>query len=441
MYDSNYNFRPEEPTENVTYRVSEPEPPKKKRGWAKFVALGLCCALAGGLVGGGGVLAATGALNRSHTTLYESQHTPVNVDTASMTSDRVLTAAQIYAANVNSCVGITTELVTTNYWGFTSRGAAAGSGFVISSDGYIVTNYHVIKGATAIKVAFPDGTSYDAALVGGEESNDVAVLKIDATGLTPVKLGDSDNLVVGESVYTIGNPLGELTWSLADGLVSALNRSVTTSEGQIMNMLQTNTAINSGNSGGPLFNAYGEVIGIVSAKLSNNGSSSSSAASIEGLGFAIPLNDVRSMIEDIIAHGYVTGRPNAGIIVTDVSSDAQRYGIPAGADVSAVLEGSCADQAGLKAGDIITAVDDTAVTGMDTLKAALSSHRAGDQVEFTLYRDGETMTLTLTLDESNAQRQEDLNALKKEVEQQLQQNQQNQQGQNNWPFNGYWPFG
>jgi len=438
MYDSNYNFQPEEPIEDVTFRVSDPEPPKKKkRGWAKFVALGLCCALVGGLVGGGGALLATGALNGSSTTLYESQHTPVNVDTTSLTSDQMLTPAQIYAANVNSCVGITTELVTTNSWGFTSRGAAAGSGFVISSDGYIVTNYHVIKGATAIKVAFPDGASYDATLVGGEESNDVAVLKIEAAGLTPVKLGNSDNLVVGESVYTIGNPLGELTWSLTDGLVSALGRSVTTSEGQTMNMLQTNTAINSGNSGGPLFNAYGEVIGITSAKLSNNGSSST-AASIEGLGFAIPLNDVRSMIEDIIAHGYVTGKPNVGVIMGDVDSAAQRYGVPAGADVLAILEGSCADAAGLQVGDIITAVGGTEIGDTAALKAALAAYKAGDEVEFTIYRDGETKTLSLTLDESNAQRQEELSALKEQVEQERQQSQQNQQG--NWPF-GYWPFG
>ena len=176
------------------------------------------------------------------------------------------------------------------------QGAAAGSGFVISSDGYIVTNYHVIKDATSIRVAFVDGQTYDAKLVGGEAENDVAVLKIEATGLHALTLGDSDSLVVGEPVYTIGNPLGELTWSLTDGLVSAKDRSVTTSEGQTMNMLQTNTAINSGNSGGPLFNAYGEVVGITSAKLSSNGDSSE--ASIEGLGFAIPINDVRSMITD-----------------------------------------------------------------------------------------------------------------------------------------------
>lgn len=443
MYYGDYHRDPQEPIETNQYRVHDPwdngsapaPAPRKKGSGAKIVALALCCALAGGLVGGGSAWYLSRSLGSGEsTTLYEGQHEPVNVDTASVKSGDVLSAAQIYAANVDACVGITTELVTQNTFGFPVTGAAAGSGFVISADGYIVTNYHVIKGATAIKVAFVNGQSYDAKLVGGEAENDVAVLKIDAAGLTPVKLGDSDSLVVGESVYTIGNPLGELTWSLTDGLVSAKDRSVTTSEGETMNMIQTNTAINSGNSGGPLFNSYGEVVGITSAKLSSG--SSSSSASIEGLGFAIPMNDVKDMIQDIIAHGYVTGKPNVGILMNDVSSAATQYGVPQGAYVEAVLSGSCAEKGGLKQGDIITAVDGTDITSGEELKAAVRQKKAGDTITLTVYRDGGKTDLSLTLDEDNQDRQDALSDLQDELSQQRQQQARQQQGgyYSNWPF-------
>ena len=263
------------------------------------------------------------------------------------------------------------------------------------------------------------------------------MLKIEATGLHAVTLGDSDALVVGEPVYTIGNPLGELTWSLTDGLISAKDRTVTTSEGETMNMLQTNTAINSGNSGGPLFNAYGEVIGITSAKLSNN--SSSSEATIEGLGFAIPINDVKDIITDLIEHGYVTGRPNLGILTTDVSSAATRYGVPAGSFVEAVLDGSCADNGGLQQGDIITAIDGTEAADTNTLKALLREHTAGDTVTLSVYRSGETIELQITLDEDNEARQSALSDLQTQLNQERQNaRDQGQESSGNY-FN--WPFG
>ncbi len=452
MFD-NQEFRPQSdgpdtnPIETTQFHVHSdpwdtgsqpPKPPRKKGGMAgKVVALGLCCALVGGLVGGGSAWYISRSSN--NTVLYEGgNHPTVNVDTTSVKSGEAMTPAQLYAANVDACVGITTE-VNTNVYGYVVQGAAAGSGFVISSDGYIVTNYHVIKDATSIKVAFVDGQTYDAKLVGGEAENDVAVLKIEATGLHALTLGDSDSLVVGEPVYTIGNPLGELTWSLTDGLVSAKDRSVTTSEGQTMNMLQTNTAINSGNSGGPLFNAYGEVVGITSAKLSSNGDSSE--ASIEGLGFAIPINDVRSMITDIIEHGYVTGKPNVGILMTDVPDYATKYGVPAGASVEAVLEGSCAEKAGIQKGDIICTVDGTEVDSSTALKDAVRDKKAGDTVTFTIYRDGEKQDLSVVLDEDNQERQNALSDLQEELSQEkLEASQQQQQSQQN---NGYynWPFG
>ena len=406
---------------------TEAAAPKKHTG--RLVALALVCALLGGVAGGAAVRYIPALASR--TTLYEGSHAPTVVSISNVTTEQPLTLPQIYASNLNSTVGITTELVTTNYWGQQVKGAAAGSGFVISQDGYILTNYHVIEGATAIQVAFADGRTYDATLVGGESPNDIAVLKIEAEDLTPVVLGDSDNLVVGEQVCAIGNPLGELTYTLTAGYVSARDRSITMSDGTVMNMLQTDTAINSGNSGGPLFNLYGQVIGITTAKYSGT---SGSSATIEGIGFAIPINDVRDMVKDIMEKGYVTGKPNVGILMNDVSSEAQRYGIPAGAYIEAILDGSCAQTAGLKAGDIITAVDDTVVTTSSQLSSAVKNYKAGDTVTFTVFREGESHTLSVTLDESTTQRSQAMDALQQKYFQSRQQAQQQQHQSGGWPF-------
>ena len=441
MYYNDYNrVHEEDPIITNNFRVdgAEAAPGKrKKNAGVKIAALCLACALVGGAVGGAAVHFLPGG---GQTTLYEGTHTPVAVTMSSTSTDQVLTIPQIYANNVGSTVGITTELVTTNFWGQPVKSAAAGSGFVVTQDGYILTNYHVIAGASSIKVAFVDGTTYDAALVGGEEANDIAVLKIEAAGLTPVTLGDSDNLVVGEQVAAIGNPLGELTYTLTAGYVSAKDRSITMENGEIMNMIQTDTAINSGNSGGPLFNMYGQVVGITSAKYSS--SASSSNASIEGIGFAIPINDVKDMVKSIMENGYVTGKPNVGILMNDVSSDAtQRYGIPAGAYVEAVLEGSCGEKAGLKTGDVITAVGDTAVTSSDQLKSIVKNYKAGDTVSFTVYRGGKTQTLSIVLDENNKEREQAMSQLQQSYQNTQQQQssaQHQQQGGYSWPFGFGW---
>ena len=439
MYYNDYNRLNEEPvfTDDFLVDGQRHTPPvsHKKHFGLKMAALCLACALVGGVAGGSAVRNIPALSGRS-TTIYQGNHAPTAVHMSNVTTEEPMTGAQVYAANVNSTVGITTELVTTNFWGQTVRGAAAGSGFVLSSDGYILTNYHVINGASSIQVAFVDGSTYPASLVGGEEANDIAVLKIEAEGLTPVLLGDSDNLVVGEQVCAIGNPLGELTFTFTSGYVSAKDRSITMQSGEVMNMLQTDTAINSGNSGGPLFNLYGQVIGITTAKYS---SSSSSSASVEGIGFAIPINDVKDMVKDIIEKGYVTGKPNVGILMNDVSSDAQRYGIPAGAYVEAVLEGSCGAKAGLAAGDIITAVDNTAVTSSKQLSSAVKNYRAGDPVTFTVFRDGELVTLQLVLDEDNVQRSEDMAEMQRKYQEQQQSQSSAQQSGNNYGWS--WPFG
>ena len=434
MYNSDYNRIPEdrEPIETEQFHVYEAEPPKqkKRKGAARFVALGLCCALIGGLAGGGGVLAYNHFAGGS-TTIYQGSAPTTAVNLASVDGHTVLTPEEIYAANLGAAVGVNGD-VTTNAWGYTVRNAVSGSGFVISSNAtssYIVTNYHVINNVQDIKVFFANGDSYDATLVGGEEDNDIAVLRIEVGNLQTVTLGDSDALNVGENVYAIGNPLGELTFTFTGGYVSAKDRSVTMSDGTVMNMLQTDTAINNGNSGGPLFNEYGQVIGIVSAKLS---SSSSSEASVEGLGFAIPINDVRDMITSIIENGYVTGKPSMGILLDDVPQAAQQYGVPAGAEVLAILDGSGADNGGLQVGDIITAVNGTEVSGSSDLQSAVSEFSAGDTVTLSIYRNGETTTVDVTLDEENTERNQAMD----ELNQEYSASQQQQQG-------GYfqWPFG
>ena len=420
------------------------QPPKKrKRGAARIVALVLACAVVGAGAGVGGAALYHQYVDQgSTTTIYETDPS-IKVNTVvNSNNGQPMTAEELYAANLASCVGITVN-TTVNIFGQTTTSAASGSGFVLTQDGYIVTNFHVIEEAVNdssvdIQVSFANGDKYTAKLVGGEQENDVAVLKIDATGLQPVTLGDSDQLVVGESVYAIGNPLGELTFTFTDGMVSALDRLITTTGTDpdtqqkvaiTLNVLQTNCAINPGNSGGPLFDSYGNVVGIVSAKYTE----STSGVTAEGLGFALPINDVKEILSDLIEHGYVTGKPYLGIQVKEVNEQAQLYGIPAGASVSYVAEGSCAQKAGLQVNDIITAIDDTAVDSPSALTAALSTdYKAGDTAVLTVIRNQQEIQLTVTLDEKNAET-EAANPIQ-------QQNQQSQQGSGG---SGYyqWPFG
>ena len=377
---------------------TEPEMPKaeKKPFWKKPGAMIAGVLVAAMLAGFGGSAIGNAVFGGSSggTTVYEGKRPTTVINTANIDTSKQMTAAEVYAKNVNSTVGITTQ-VTTNYWGYTTQSAASGSGFIYSSDGYIITNYHVIESASSIKVTLYDGMSYDAQLIGYDESNDVAVLKIDAKDLTPVTIGDSSNLNVGDSVIAIGNPLGELTFSLTSGAVSALDREVTMSNNVTMELIQTDCAINSGNSGGALFNLYGEVIGITNAKYSG---SSGSGASIDNIGFAIPINSVRSIVDSIIEKGYVA-KPYIGVMVSDVSDEAISYGTPAGAAVASVTEGGPAEKAGLQANDIITAVDGKAISGKSDLSSIIADHAAGDKLTLSVYRQGQTLTVTVTVGE------------------------------------------
>lgn len=374
--------------------------PKKKHTAGRVVALALCCSLLGGAVGAGAMAigtSMTGSSGSSHSsstsTILQGDRPTSAINVSKIDTSKEMTAAEVYAANVNSTVGITTS-ITTNYWGYQTTAAASGSGFILTADGYILTNYHVIENSNSVKVTMYDGASYDATIVGYDESNDIAVLKIDATGLTPVVLGDSDELNVGDSVVAIGNPLGELTFSLTSGAVSALNREVTLSSNVTMDLIQTDCAINSGNSGGALFNSYGEVVGITNAKYSS--SSSSGSASIDNIGFAIPINHVKNIITSIIEKGYIV-KPYIGVSVTTVSSEMVSYGLPQGAAVKAVSENSPAAECGLKINDIITAINGEEITTSSELVKIVSASQPGDEMTLTVYRQGESEQLTLTL--------------------------------------------
>lgn len=371
----------------------------KKTSSVKIIALALFFSIIGGIIGMSG--AAMYFQNEEDTNISLVSSVEVdssNVTTLTSVSGTELSASDLYSQNVGACVGISVSNVTTNAFGQVSSSASSGSGFVVTSDGYIVTNCHVIADAIdsdsiTIEVSFYDGKTYSATLVGYEEDNDVAVLKIEATDLQTVTIGDSSTLEVGETVYAIGNPLGELTFSLTDGLVSALDRLISTDDDVTMNMFQTNTAINPGNSGGPIFNASGEVIGIATAKYSV----SSSGTTVEGLGFAIPINDVLDIILDLMDYGYVTGKPYMGVQV----ADAKYYGGTSGAAVSFVAEDGAADEAGLEVGDIIIAIDATVIDTSSALTAAITAYSAGDTAILTVLRGDETFSLTIIFDEKN----------------------------------------
>lgn len=306
------------------------------------------------------------------------------------------TPSQVYSENVDAVVA-----VVARYESAEGYGESSGSGFVISEDGYVVTNYHVIEDASQVVVITHGKATLKAKVVGYEATNDIALLKVEGEGLPFVTLGSSDDLVVGEQVMAIGNPLGELTASLTVGYISAKDRIVDT-DGTVINMLQTDAAINAGNSGGPLFNTSGQVVGVITAKYSG---SSGSGVSIEGLGFAIPTDDIAGILADLKEFGYVTGA-YMGVSVRDVDSSAQSYGLPAGAYVQDVEKGLAADKAGIRPGDIIVNLGGYDVDSITTLTRVLRRFEAGDSVSVTVYRGGRQEYLTIVLDEKPVEKTE-----------------------------------
>ena len=374
----------------------EPDPvlkelAKQRKSMKRTMVTGfLCCGLlAGGIGFGGGLLA--NQMNNSSTTLYRSTGSKVEVQPVAAGSE--MSVEQVAALNQQSVVEIKTEKVTNSSFLQQYVQTGAGSGVIISEDGYLITNNHVIDGASTIQVRTSDGTTYDAVLVGTDSKTDVAVLKINASGLTPVTFGDSDNLNVGETAVAIGNPLGELGGTVTNGIISAKDRSITL-DNQQMTLLQTNAAINPGNSGGGLFNSRGELIGMVVAK--------SSGSDVEGLGFAIPSNLVSKIAQELIANGYVTGRPAMGVTVLSIENaqTAMQYGVNSlGVYITDVESGSSAEKAGLQAGDRIISLNNQVVETFADLSVALDNYSVGDTVDIMVSRNGSTVTVSLTLQE------------------------------------------
>ena len=374
-----------------------PESPKKRgffhRTAVKVTALILACAVAGGLAGWGG--AAIAGSSTSRTAIQQSSRQPVSVQVKNVDGQTKMEPAEVYASVVNSAVSINCSATSTNIFGQQTQTASSGSGFIITEDGYVVTNYHVVSGASSVEVTLYNGDTYDATVIGGDSDYDVAVLKINASGLQPVTLGESADVNVGDTVLAIGNPLGELTFSMSQGIVSSCDRAINV-DGTPFNMIQVDCSINPGNSGGPLVNLYGEVVGIVSAKYSTY-----SSTTVEGLGFAIPISDVRSIITDIMENGAVTDKAYMAITAGTMNEQmAAQFNIDVteGVFVYSVVEGGVGDKAGLRLGDVITKMGDKTLTSRQDLSAAMKGYRAGDTVALTVYRGGQYIEVELTFD-------------------------------------------
>ena len=395
----------------------EPEEPKKKRRtWLKITALLLALAIVASLGRAllrsaiNGLAAhnasgdsaqpaadASGAASAPESAgePYQRELTPLPEALPTYDSGKTLTAQEVYGINVDAVCGIATE-VTTNVFGQTASTAVVGSGFVLTEDGYVVTNNHVVEGTDNVSVKLHDGSTYPAEVVGGDSLSDVALLKIEAEGLSHVAVGDSDAIAVGEGCIAIGNPLGELTFTMTGGYVSALPREINIS-GKPISMFQTDAAIYAGNSGGPLFDMAGNVIGITSAKISGI---TGSGASIEGVGFAIPINEALRVVYDLQEYGYVRGRAFLGVTVKELdAATADTYGLPVGPIVQSVVADSCADKAGIAVKDIILAFNGRTVQTYTQLMSALNKCSAGDEVTLRIYRAGAELDVTLTLDE------------------------------------------
>lgn len=437
-YSNNY-YTPDKYPNSFAYSSQPVQKQKKKRKFTglKVVAFVLCLAI----VGVGSVQAykmfndndsqlaefnaATSAdKNKSESSDEESkspEHSKNNdvpslIELASRSDAKPI--PDIVDEIMPSVVGVSSTFeFTQNYsyggmWGFgstqpqTRKAVGTGTGFIITDDGYIVTNAHVIYDqeynageALEVSVLFKDESEHEAKIIAYDVETDIAVLKVNETGLKPAELGDSDELRVGELVITVGNPLGfDLFGSVTSGIVSALNRQISINE-KSMNLIQTDAAINSGNSGGPLLNSCGQVIGINSAKMS----SSYGSASVEGLGFAIPIKEAKIIIDDLINNGYVTGRPQIGIVTVDVTEAYSSYlGLPMGVYVQSVQEGSAAELAGLQVGDVIIGIQGEAITTGEELNQIKNTYKAGDKIKLTVERQGQDIEISVMLQEEKS---------------------------------------
>ena len=408
-FDDYYNEpQPQQPEPNyIPPEPQNPKPKKERKGMRRSISILLALALVLGSCGATAFFMnlhwrnemknLTQQMNDKIAAVQKEAGKQGTANAASgrpLASGEYLTPGQVYEQNVDAVVAVTVQIEDVDNYGRQISGFSSGTGFFITSDGYVITNYHVIEGGTEVTVTTHDNEEYAAEIVGFEANNDLAVLKVEGENLPSVTIGSSSDLLVGDQVVAIGNVLSTFASSLTVGYVSGVDRVVDT-QGVAMNMIQTDVAINSGNSGGPLFNMKGEVVGITTAKFSGQ---SSSGVNIEGIGFAIPMDDVTGMIEDLKNFGYVTGA-YLGVMVLDVDATAQFYGVPAGAYIDSVTAGSAAQKGGILAKDIITEVGGYAVTSVSDLTRVLRKFAAGDTVSVEVYRGGQTRTLTVVLEE------------------------------------------
>ncbi len=379
-------------------------PHKRGIGTKGVVAIILCCAVLFGGIGFGSAwyLKETATDNTQPDTSLEAENSGTDADTnvedagdsqpdlslkMAKEEEGALTIPQITEKSADSVVEITTETVQTGTMLQQYISSGAGSGVIITEDGYVLTNNHVIEGATNISVTLRNGETYPASLVGLDEQLDVALLKVEANGLTAASIGTSSDLVVGQTVVAIGNPLGQLGGTVTDGIISALDRNITLS-GETHNLLQTNAAVNPGNSGGGLFDAQGNLIALVVAK--------SGGENVEGIGFAIPIDDIMNILGDLKEHGYVTGRVSLGLSIVDINSNqmAWMYRVnELGTYIYSLTADSSAAQAGLQPGDRIVSVNDTEIGSYDDLKALLETVSVGEELTFVISRSGQQLEI------------------------------------------------
>lgn len=403
-YNNGSNTEFHEYVPNFELINREPETTHKRPKAINFtrgglVALIICCLIVSGVSGFGGAMIAGYVSGNSYNsgTKNTANAKTTGFDLENATGSE-MTVQEITAATLDSVVEIKTESVqTSNFMGqYVTQGA--GSGVIIKSDGYIITNNHVIDGASKIVVTTTDETEYEASIVGADADSDVAVLKINAKNLPAVTMGNSEQLNVGDLAVAIGNPLGELGGTVTAGIISALDRSIDI-DGKNMSLLQTDTSINPGNSGGGLFNQYGQLIGIVVAK--------SSGSDVEGLGFAIPINTAANVAEQLIDHGYVSGKPSTGMAYQEQTSQGGMLDnfLGDGSSVNvyiAEVNSNNAKKAGFKAGDLVKSVDGQEIDNFDTLSSIISSHKPGDKVNYVIIRNGRSMEIKLELGEKTS---------------------------------------
>lgn len=372
----------------------------KDRKPSRILPIVISAALIGGMTGfGGGMIAYKLIGGETPTVIYKAAETADSThSTSNVSSTSDLSTTDIAAKAAPSVVEINIKGVATTYglFGGTYETEAAGSGVILSQDGYIITNNHVVEDGTEYKVITYDGTEYSAELVGTDEKSDIAVLKIDADNLTPATIGNSDNVQVGDKAVVIGNPLGTLGGTVTDGIISAVNREITINN-ESMSLLQTNATINSGNSGGGMFDGQGNLIGIVNAKESGT---TSSGTTIEGLGFAIPVNEAMDVAQQLMTYGTVTNRATLGVHVAEVAEGTRGY--TPGLYITDVVSGGAADQAGLKAYDRIVSADGKDITDYADLSSVLNDKKVGDTIKLTIERDGSQSEVTVTLQASSS---------------------------------------